>query len=90
MYAIAIHAISDPETFWAAAADLQPPEGTTLHSAIPNADGSRAVCVWESDSLDTVRDFVESNAGEISKNEYFEVNEQNAMGLPQTAAAAAG
>jgi hypothetical protein len=89
MYAIAIHAISDPQTFWAAAADLQPPEGTTLHSAIPNDDGSRAVCVWESDSLDTVRDFVESNAGEISKNEYFEVNEQNAMGLPQSAAAAA-
>jgi hypothetical protein len=90
MYTIAIHAISDPETFWAAAAALQLPEGTTLHSTIPNADGSRAVCVWESDSLDTVRDFVESNAGEISKNEYFEVNEQNAMGLPQSAAAAAG
>jgi hypothetical protein len=89
MYAIAIHAISDPATFWAGAADMQLPEGTALHSAIPNADGSRAVCVWESDSLDTVRNFVESNVGEISTNEYFEVNEQNAMGLPQSAAAAA-
>ncbi len=88
MYAIAIHQISDPETFWAAAADLQLPQGTTLHSAIPNGDGTRAVCVWESDSLDTVRDFVETNAGQISNNEYYEVNEQNAMGLPASVGAA--
>lgn len=88
MYAIAIHQISDPETFWAAAAALDLPQGTTLHSAIPNSDGTRAVCVWESDSVDTVRDFVETNAGEISTNEYFEVNEQNAMGLPASAGVA--
>jgi hypothetical protein len=88
MHVIAIHAISDPEKFWAAAAELELPQGTTLHSAIPNRDGSRAVCVWESDSLDTVRDFVESNAGDISDNEYYEVNEQNAMGLPGAAVGA--
>jgi hypothetical protein len=89
MHVIAIHAISDPEKFWGAAGDMELPQGTTLHSAIPNQDGTRAVCVWESDSLDTVRDFVESNAGEISKNEYYEVNEQNAMGLPGSAVGAA-
>jgi hypothetical protein len=82
MYVIAIHAISDPQTFWGAAEALDLPEGTTLHSAIPNEDGTRAVCVWQSDSVDTVRDFVEENVGKVSKNEYFPVNEQNAMGLP--------
>jgi hypothetical protein len=88
MYTIAIHQISDPEKFWGAAGDMELPEGLTLHSAIPNQDGSRAVCVWESDSLASVRDFVETNAGDISTNEFFEVNEQNAMGLPASVGAA--
>jgi hypothetical protein len=89
LHVIAIHAISDPEKFWAAAAELDLPQGTALHSAIPNQDGSRAVCVWESDSMDTVRDFVETRVGDISDNEYFEVNDQNAMGLPGASVGAA-
>jgi hypothetical protein len=84
LYVIAIHSISDPETFWGAAEGLDLPEGTTLHSAIPNEDGTRAVCVWQSDSVDTVQNFVDDNVGKVSKNEFFPVNEQNAMGLPGT------
>jgi hypothetical protein len=80
MHVIAIHSISDPERFWAGSPDL--PDGTTLPSALPNADGTRAVCIWESDSVDTVKQIVEGAAGEISQNEYFEVNAQNAQGLP--------
>jgi hypothetical protein len=80
MYVIAIHSISDPEAFWGGELDL--PEGTTLPSVLPNGDGTRAVCVWESDSVDTVRNLVERAAGEISSNEYFEVNACNAQGLP--------
>jgi hypothetical protein len=89
MHIVAIHAISDPEKFWGGAENMELPEGTTLHSAIPNPDGSRAVCVWESDTVDTVRDIVESAAGDISNNEYFEVNAQNAVGLPGASVAAA-
>jgi hypothetical protein len=90
MYSIAIHQISDPATFWGAAADMQLPEGMTLHTVAPNSDGTRAVCIWESGSIDDVRDFVESSAGEISTNEYFEVNAENAMGLPTGATVGAG
>jgi hypothetical protein len=89
MYTIAIHQISDPEKFWAGAAEMQLPDGLTLHTVAPNQDGTRAVCFWEADSIDSVRDFVESNVGDISTNEYFEVNDQTAMGLPTNAAAAA-
>ncbi len=89
MHVIAIHAISDPEKFWAAAGELDLPQGTALHSAIPNQDGSRAVCVWESDSVDTVRDFVETRVGDVSKNEYYEVNDQDAIGLPGASVGAA-
>lgn len=80
MHVIAIHSISDPERFWGGSLDL--PDGTTLHSALPNDDGTRAVCVWESDSVGTVKDLVEGAAGQISRNEYFEVNDKNAQGLP--------
>lgn len=89
MHIVAIHQISNPETFWGAAEGLNLPEGTTLHSAIPNEEGTRAVCVWESDSVDTVRDFVDGNVGHVSNNEFFAVNEQNAVGLPGTAATTA-
>jgi hypothetical protein len=82
LYVVVIHSISRPEEFWGAAEQGEFPEGVNLHSALPNADGSRAVCLWEAESPDTVRDLVEGTVGEFSSNEYFEVNAQNAQGLP--------
>jgi hypothetical protein len=88
MFVVAIHAIDDPKAFWEGAQALEIPAGTTLHSAIPNEDGTRAVCLWESGSVATVEAIVEGAAGDISTNEYFDVNEQNATGLPAVSAAA--
>jgi hypothetical protein len=88
MYVIAIHAIDDPKAFWEAAQALQLPEGTTLHTVSPNENGTRAVCLWESESVDVVEAIVEGGAGHVSTNEYFEVNDGNAMGLPVSAATA--
>jgi hypothetical protein len=82
MHVIAIHSISDPQTFWDAAENSEIPDGVTLHSALPNGDGTRAVCVWEADTVDRVRETVEGTVGEVSTNEYFEVNADNAQGLP--------
>ena len=47
-----------------------------------SADGSRGVCVFKSDSVDTVRNLVEGAAGAVSSNEYFAINEGSACGLP--------
>jgi hypothetical protein len=80
MYVVAIHSISDPKAFWGGELDL--PEGTELPTVAPNSDGSRAVCVWKSDSVDTVRNLVEGAAGEISDNEFYAVDEGSAQGLP--------
>jgi hypothetical protein len=84
MYVIAIHSISDPERFWGGELDL--PDGIALRSALPNTDGSRGVCVWEADSASTVERIIEDAAGEISDNEYFEVNADTAQGLPAATA----
>lgn len=80
MYVIAIHSISDPDAFWGG--ELEMPNGTTLPTVLPNSDGTRAVCVWQSDSVETVKNLVEGAAGEISDNEYYAVNADNAQGLP--------
>ena len=82
MYAIAIHDISDPDAFWSRAAEGDIPDGLELPTVAPNQDGSRAICVWKADSVDAVKTFVEDSAGDISTNEFFPVNEQNAQGLP--------
>ncbi len=80
MYVIAIHSVSDPDAFWGAPLDL--PEGTELPIVAPSSDGTRGVCVFKSDSVNTVRNLVDGAAGEISSNEYHAINEGNARGLP--------
>jgi hypothetical protein len=82
MHVVVIHSISDPDKFWSAAGAGELPEGVALHTSFPNDDGSRAVCLWEADSLDEVRQTVEGTVGDVSNNEYFEVNASNAQGLP--------
>jgi hypothetical protein len=85
MYVVAKHEISDPARFWTAAQEAtgKIPQGVKLHHVLPNTDGSAAVCLWEAGSLDTVRELVESAVGEVSRNEYYEVDCKNAVGLPR-------
>jgi hypothetical protein len=80
MYVVAIHSISDPDAFWGAQLEL--PQGTALPIVVPSSDGTRGVCVFTSDSVDTVRNLVDGAAGAISRNEYYAINERNAQGLP--------
>jgi hypothetical protein len=80
MYVISIHSVSDPDAFWGGQLDL--PEGTELPFVAPNSDGTRGVCVFKSNSVNTVRDLVEGATAEISSNEYYAINEHNAQGLP--------
>jgi hypothetical protein len=80
MYVISIHSISDPNAFWAGPLDL--PKGTELPIVVPSADGTRGVCVFKSDSVDTVRNLVDDATGTISSNEFYAINEGNAQGLP--------
>jgi hypothetical protein len=80
MYVVAIHSISDPKAFWGGQLDL--PEGTELPVVVPSSDGKRGVCIFKSDSVDTVRALVDGATGAISKNEFHAINERNALGLP--------
>ena len=80
MYVISIHSVSDPEAFWGGKLDL--PEGTELPIVAPSSDGSRGVCVFKSDSVNTVRNVVDGATAKVSKNEFYALNEGGALGLP--------
>jgi hypothetical protein len=83
MYVVAVHSITDPGRFFPAAqAGMQDmPEGLRVHSMAPSAEGSKAVCIWEADSVESVRSLVDETVGDSSTNEFFEVDSGNAIGL---------
>ena len=80
MYVFTIHSVSDPAAFWAGQLDL--PEGTELPLVAPSSDGTHGVCVFRSDSVDTVRNIVDGATGQISTNEFYAIDEGHALGLP--------
>jgi hypothetical protein len=80
MYIFTIHTISDPQAFWSGQLNL--PEGTELPIVAPSADGARGVCVFRSDSVETVRNVVDGATSGVSRNEYYAINESGALGLP--------
>ena len=85
MFVVIQHQISNPEKFWGIAmeATAKLPAGLKLHYTLPNEDGTKAVCVWEANEVNTVRELVGGSVGQYSKNEYFSVDAKNAMGLPK-------
>lgn len=87
MYVTAIHQITDPEKFRQAVRAATPPTsefpaGIVLHSTFSNPDDTKAVCLWEAETVEEVRDLVDSAVGQFSQNEYFEVSKETALGLP--------
>jgi hypothetical protein len=85
-----IHRISDPERAQSQGQPLfDPHEGVQLLQFCPSQDFTTATCIWEAASIDAVREFVDPTLGDTSEQTYFAVNTEQAVGLPQTAAASA-
>ena len=85
-----IHRISDPESAQAKGQSLfEPHEGVQLLQFCPSQDFSMAMCIWEADSVDAVRDLVDPTLGDTSAQTYYEVNAEQAVGLPDKAVASA-
>jgi hypothetical protein len=91
MHVIALHDIRDPEKFGELVGPTieKIPSGMKLNFMLPSQDGDQAVCFWEAGSVEDVRSFIDGATGDASKNEYFPVEESQAIGLPQTISAAA-
>lgn len=85
MYVVAKHRIKDAERFLSLAqlAAEQAPQGVYGRQFCPSRDRTEAVCLWEADSVETVKDYLDSLAGEASENEYFQVGIEHAIGMPE-------
>jgi len=92
MFVLVQHSITDPAVFWNAADPRSnlPPK-LKLHHTFPTPDGTRAACIWEAESVNAVRDYLEPLFGKVSRNEYFTVENKEGFArpskVPETAAA---
>ena len=77
------HKMSDAGKFWGRAQENMPtcPKDLKLVGSFPGTDGVNAVCLWDAPTLATIRDYLEPIVGDVSKNEYFEMDASKAMGL---------
>lgn len=85
MYVVVKHRITDPERFFSlsqVAAENAPP-GVYGRQFCPSRDRTEALCLWEADSVEAVRDYLDSLTDETSENAYFQVSSELAVGLPE-------
>ncbi|HEY7611855.1 MAG TPA: hypothetical protein VH764_02575 [Gemmatimonadales bacterium] len=90
MYVLVQHTISEPASFWNAADSATFPPNIKLHHTFPTPDGTRAVCIWEAESVDAVRNLLEPLTGRVSRNEYFPVENREGSGRPSRVAQSTG
>jgi hypothetical protein len=84
MYIVAQHRIKDPARFWSLSP--QGPGAPRLLAAYPSHDKTEGVCLWESGSIDDLRNSLDPLVGDSAANTYFEVDAGFAVGLPERAA----
>ena len=88
MYVIAIHKVTDQSKFW-------PPNVTELTKPIPphlklhhtfaGTDGTEAVCVWEAESVDALRNWLDPFTAGGSVNTYFAAANREGIAIPASA-----
>jgi hypothetical protein len=90
MHVVVEHRITDPGKFASMDAEAVAgggPASTHLRQFLPPKDGSVATCVWQVDSIDSLRDYLDPATAGVTENTYIEVDEESAVGLPEPAAA---
>ena len=90
MHVVVHHRVTDRERFLAT--DPQDiaagaPAGATVRQFLPARDASAADCLWESESLDALRDYLDGATRGFCRNTYFEVASESALGLPDPVSA---
>jgi hypothetical protein len=93
MFVVVHHTIADQETAFARGNDLLAgtgaPPGVRVREFYPSRDKADVFCLWEGNSFDEVRDYVDATMGDSSRQAYFEVDAAIARGLPELAASRA-
>jgi hypothetical protein len=93
MFIVVEHTILDAQVAFARGQNLLEgrgaPAGVQVRKFYPSTDQSAVICLWEANSLDEVRRYVDEMLGDASENVWFEVDASQALGLPEPAIASA-
>jgi len=65
------------------------PEASRVLQFLPSRDGTLVTCLWESESVEDLQSYVDETLGDSTDNLYFEVDAEQALGLPEPAIASA-
>jgi hypothetical protein len=90
MYVVVNHAINDTSKFWAAAQSVAAglPAGLKVLHTFPSPDGRKAVCLWEANSVEAVRSFLDPATAGMARNDYYETPNKEGMAMPTLSRAA--
>ena len=58
------------------------PQGLKGLMFLPSVDGRKADCLWEANSLEALKRFLDHDTGAGAKNEYYQIDDARAFGLP--------
>ena len=82
MFIVVEHTITNPKAFWELPKTVQIPQWIKLFQSFPSLSGDRAVCLWETESVERLKDFLEPLTSPFSRNTYYGVDATRATGLP--------
>ena len=87
MIIVVNHQINNPADFWASAQRSLPelPEAGVQRvlQVMPNKEMTKATCVWEAESIETLDTYLRNKVQNCSTETYYELNSAAAMGMPQ-------
>jgi hypothetical protein len=91
MFIGVIHRINDADAAFSRGERMiqDAPAGLTGREFYPAKDLTTATCLWEAESVDALREYIDSTLGDSSENTYFEIKTEMAAGLPKEEAARA-
>ena len=83
------HRITDPQKWEQGTKNIMTileqgrlPQGLKALMFLPCVDGRNAGCLWEANSMETLKSFVERESGGGAKNQYFQIKDAQAIELP--------
>jgi len=83
MYVVVLHQFQDPPKALRRGEKLimneGAPTGVRGLQFYPSRDGSQATCLWESDSVQAIQDYVDSTLGDSSLNTCYEIEADQAF-----------
>jgi hypothetical protein len=89
MFVVVEHTITNSDAFFKLAARVsEAPSGIKALQFFPSTSKDRAVCLWQANSIDALKGFLEPLSAQSSRNIYYSVDSTRAMGLPNLVAAA--